>query len=107
MKKEKSKKLDLKNPLYLSIAVAIILVCVGANYLVNASFNSLLKKQFRQDMTKAQAECMIKVVSSEVGFLGKLKLFTGISKTLAEEMKDLPVGKIMGCAFIVSVQKIN
>lgn len=102
MKKEKSKKLDFKNPLYFSIAFAIILVCVGANYLVSASFNSLLKKQFKQenDMNKAQLECMTKVVSNEIGFFGKIRLFTGVSKTLAEEMKDIPVAKVMGCAFI-------
>lgn len=102
MKKEKSKKLDFKNPLYFGIAFAIILVCVGANYLVNASFNSLLKKQFKQenDMNKAQLECMTKVVSNEIGFFGKIRLFTGVSKTLAEEMKDIPVAKVMGCAFI-------
>ena len=102
MKKEKSKKLDFKNPLYLGIVVAIILVCVGANYLVNASFNSLLKKQFRQEnqMNKAQLECMTKVVSNEIGFFGKIRLFTGISETLAEEMKDISVAKVMGCAFI-------
>ena len=98
MKKEKSKKLDFKNPLYFGIAFAIILVCVGANYLVN----SLLKKQFKQenDMNKAQLECMTKVVSNEIGFFGKIRLFTGVSKTLAEEMKDIPVAKVMGCAFI-------
>ena len=51
-------------------------------------------------MNKAQLECMTKVVSNEIGFFGKIRLFTGVSKTLAEEMKDIPVAKVMGCAFI-------
>ncbi len=87
-----------KNPLFW---ITLIAGCFVVNHLVNRSFSESLERQFYQgDNTTAQAKCMAKVTEAEISFFGKVRILTGISETLAEEMADMPVGKMMGCAFM-------
>jgi len=101
---DKTEKFKPNKPLYSRPVFWMVLIVLGyacSNY-VNNKFSEALKYQFYQpgETSLAQSECMAKVVESEISFFGKVRIITGISKTLAEEMNDMPMGKMFGCAFM-------